>query len=470
MASRRAALASLLLAALAASGAARAARAAEAATPPALEAGVDKAAAEVLAATGAPSASVAVVKDGRIVLAKAYGDARLEPRTPARPEMRYAIGSVSKQFTATAILLLAEQGKLSLDDRVSRFVPDLTRAGDVTIRQLLSHTSGYRDYWPQDYVPPFMLTEVTAATILDRWARVPLDFEPGAQYQYSNTGYVIAGLVVEKASGEPLMPFLKRHVFEPLGMQGVLDVDRERLGETDATGYLRYALGPPRPAPKEGRGWLYAMGELAMSARDLARWNLGLVEARLLKPASYREMQSAVRLNDGRAVNYGLGVDVLSVDGRRVIGHDGEVSGFSATNRVYPDDRAAVTVLVNLDASGAGDTLADRVARLLFDDRADAEAAEGRARALLEGLQKGRVDRARLTPNASAYFGEQALADFASSLGPLGAPASVKQTRKRDRGGMTYRQYQVTWPKRSVQIWERDLPDGRVEQFQVLAE
>ncbi|MFN8091551.1 MAG: serine hydrolase domain-containing protein [Vicinamibacteria bacterium] len=321
MASRPTALVSLALAAAVAAASPAAAEA-----PASLEAGVDRAAAEVLAATGAPSASVAVVKDGRIVLAKAYGDARLEPKLAARPQMRYAIGSVSKQFTATAILLLAEQGKLSLDDRVSRFVPDLTRAGDVTIRQLLSHTSGYRDYWPQDYVPPFMLTDVTAATILDRWARVPLDFEPGAQYQYSNTGYVIAGLVVEKASGEPLLPFLKRHVFEPLGMEGVLDVDRERLGETDATGYLRYALGPPRPAPKEGKGWLYAMGELAMSASDLARWNLGLVEQRLLKPASYREMQSAVRLNSGVAVPYGLGVDVLSADGRRVIGHDGEAA------------------------------------------------------------------------------------------------------------------------------------------------
>src|SRR2546427_4478453 len=135
--------------------------------PPDLRAGVDRIAREVLAATGVPSASLAIVKDGRIAYVEAYGDARLDPRAPARPGMRYSIGSISKQFTAAAILMLAEERKLSLDDPVSRFAPSLTRANEVTVRQLLSHTSGYRDYWPQDYVPPFMLREITAGGILD---------------------------------------------------------------------------------------------------------------------------------------------------------------------------------------------------------------------------------------------------------------------------------------------------------------
>src|SRR5215467_10250275 len=122
---------------------------------------VDSAALQVLASTGVPSASVAIVKDGKIEYARAYGDARLEPKTPARPDMRYAIGSISKQFTAAAILLLAQEHKLSLDDPVGRFLPDLTRAGEVTVRQVLSHTSGYQDYWPQDYVPPFKHSAAT---------------------------------------------------------------------------------------------------------------------------------------------------------------------------------------------------------------------------------------------------------------------------------------------------------------------
>ena len=112
--------------------------------------------------------------------------------------MRYSIGSVSKQFAASAILLLAEEGKLSLDDKVEKFVPGLTRGGDVTLRQLLSMTSGYQDYWPQDYVMPGMLKPVTPDEIVSRWAKIPLDFEPGTQWQYSNTNYVIIGMVVQK--------------------------------------------------------------------------------------------------------------------------------------------------------------------------------------------------------------------------------------------------------------------------------
>src|SRR5438132_160125 len=177
---------------------------------------IDKVATDALTRTGVPSASIAVVKDGQVVYVKAYGDALLEPKTPATTEMRYSIGSISKQFTAAAILLLQEQGKLSLDDKVGKFIPNLTRANEVTIRQLLSHTSGYQDYWPQDYVMPMMLQPVTAQKIMDTWAKIPLDFEPGARWQYSNTNYVIAGVIVEKAARMPLLQFLSEKVFTPL--------------------------------------------------------------------------------------------------------------------------------------------------------------------------------------------------------------------------------------------------------------
>src|SRR4029077_99466 len=182
------------------------------------------------------------VQGGKIVYTHAYGLARNHPDKPATPEMRYSIGSISKQFAATAILLLQEQGKLSLDDKVGKFVPGLTRGNEVTIRQILSHTSGYQDYWPQDYVFPLMLQATTAQAILDRWAKKPLDFEPGTQYQYSNTGYVLAGVIVEKASGEKLLPFLTARIFRPLGMDSVVNVDQDRLTESDPTGYLSYAL------------------------------------------------------------------------------------------------------------------------------------------------------------------------------------------------------------------------------------
>src|SRR5262249_62002468 len=131
----------------------------------------------------------------------------------AQPRMRYSIGSISNPFPATAILMLAEEGKLSLDDPVAKYRPDLTRAKDVTIRQLLSHTSGYQDYWPQDYVPPFMEREVTAGEILARWAGKPLDFEPGTKWQYSNTGFVLAGEIVEHVAGRPFLELLHQLAF-----------------------------------------------------------------------------------------------------------------------------------------------------------------------------------------------------------------------------------------------------------------
>ena len=201
----------LLLAALGSSGAQT-----EPTLAPQLRSSIDEIARSVLQTTGVPSASIAVVQDGKIAYVQAYGNARLDPNMPATSAMRYSIGSISKQFTAAAILLLAEEGKLSLDDPVSKYVPGLTRGNEVTIRELLSHTSGYQDYWPQDYVPPLMLQPISAEGIMDRWARKPLDFDPGTKWQYSNTNYVIAGVIVEKVSGMPLLQFLSQHVFTPL--------------------------------------------------------------------------------------------------------------------------------------------------------------------------------------------------------------------------------------------------------------
>jgi D-alanyl-D-alanine carboxypeptidase len=161
--------------------------AASAQTDAALAARVDSIANQVLKATGVPSATVAVVTHGRVAYANAYGCAKLDPCVTATPDMRYAIGSISKQFTAVAALLLQQDGKLSLDDPVSKFIPGLTRGNEVTVRQLLSHTSGYQDFWPQDYVMPMMLTATTPQAIADRWGKQPLDFTPGSRWQYSNT-------------------------------------------------------------------------------------------------------------------------------------------------------------------------------------------------------------------------------------------------------------------------------------------
>jgi D-alanyl-D-alanine carboxypeptidase len=436
--------------------------------PPEMRASIDQAVTDTLAKTGAPSASIAVVRDGAIVYAHAYGSARLESRLAATADMRYSIGSISKQFTSTAVLLLAEAGKLSIDDTVGKWLPDLTRANEVTIRQLLSMTSGYQDYWPQDYVMPPMLEPTTAQAILDGWAKKPLDFEPGAKWQYSNTNYVAAGLIVEKAAGTPLLDFLRARVFTPLQMTTVSDIDAAPLGPTDPVRYLRYAIGPPRPAPKEGRGWLYAAGELAMTPSDLARWDIGTIGQAVLKPASYHTMQTETVLTSGVGTGYGLGVNVGMFQGHRRVSHGGEVSGFTAANDIYPDDRAAVVVCVNLDATGASGTIGGRIASILFSTAdSGTDRATAQAQAIFEGLQQGKIDRTLFTSNANAYFSQQALADFASSLGPLGKPTSFAQQGQGLRGGMVSRSFVIRFAQKTLRLTTFTMPDGKLEQYQI---
>ena len=437
-----------------------------------LRSSIDKAAAEVLETTGAPSASVAVVRDGAIAYVHAYGLAIIEPPTPATTEMRYSIGSISKQFTAAAILLLAEDRKLSLDDKVAKWLPDLTRANEVTVRQLLSMTSGYQDFWPQDYVMPPMMRPTTAQQIMNGWAKIPLDFDPGTKWQYSNTNYVIAGAIVERVSGMPLIEFLQKRVFTRLGMKSVVNTDEAALGPGDPMRYLRYAIGPPRQAPKEGKGWMFAAGELAMTARDLGVWDISTIDQTILKPASYQTMQTNTLLKNGVASGYGLGVQVGTSAGRRVVSHTGEVSGFTAANTIYPDDRAAVVVLTNLDATGASSQLAGRIATLLFratsPDNA-AAAALAQAKTIFEGLQRGRIDRALFTSNANAYFTDAALADFASGLGPLGSPQEFEQANQSLRGGMVARSFRIKCGAKTLRLTTFTMPDGKLEQYQIAA-
>src|SRR5258707_7453576 len=333
--------------------------------PAATAGGIDAAAAEVLKATGVPSASVAVVQGGKVAYVKAYGIARLDPAMAAEPGMQYSIGSISQQFTAAVILLLAQDGKLKLDDPVGKYLPRLTRANDVTIRQVLSMTSGYQDFWPEDYVMTSMMKSTNPQQILDVWAKKPLDFEPGTEWQYSHTNYVVAGRIAEIAGCQSLIEQLQDRIFRPLKMTGVFNSDVSRLPANDPTGYYQHALGPLRPAPQEGQGWMFAAGELAMPASDLALWNISMMNRTLLAPASYDAMFTEVKLKDGKGTGYGLGVQVGERDGHRYIEHSGEVSGFVAENIVFPDDKAAVTVLTNEDASSAAGTLGGENAALV---------------------------------------------------------------------------------------------------------
>jgi CubicO group peptidase (beta-lactamase class C family) len=436
---------------------------------------IDAAAAKVLAATGVPSASVAVVQGGQVAYVKAYGKARLEPVMEATPAMQYSIGSISKQFTAAMVLFLVQDGKLTLNDVVGKYLPGLTRANEVTVRQVLSMTSGYQDFWPEDYVMTSMMKPTDPQGILDVWGKKPLDFEPGTQWQYSNTNYVIAGRIVEIVGGKPLMEQLQARIFRPLKMTGVYNSDASRLPANDPTGYYQHALGPLRPAPQEGMGWMFAAGELAMPASDLALWNISLMNRSLLAPASYDAMFAEVKLKDGKGTGYGLGVDVGERNGHKFVAHGGEVSGFVAQNTVFLTDKAAVTVLTNEDASSAAGALARAIEPLVLGgsatvaDDALKHAAEARGLAIFTGLQDGKIDRGQLTQLCSDYFTQEALDDFASSLKPFGAPTSFNQTHETKRGGMTFRVFKVDFPNKSLRVTVYEEPDGKIEQYLVIA-
>jgi len=243
------------------------------------------------------------------------------------------------------------------------------------------------------------------------------------------------------------------------------------LGDTDAAGYVRYALGPLRPAPKEGAGWLFAMGELAMPAYDLALWNISMMKRSLLSAESYKQMFDSVKLKDGTDTHYGLGVDTNPRSGHAAIEHTGEVSGFVSENIVFPDDKASIAVLTNQDASPAASAIGRQLSPIVLGiDTQTSSQAEGQALAIFKGLQQGRIDRKLFTENCNAYFSEQALDDFASSLKPLGTPASFHQAAEDLRGGMTFHSFAVTFADspRRVRVTTYTMPDGKLEQYLVL--
>jgi D-alanyl-D-alanine carboxypeptidase len=440
------------------------------ATPatPALNSRVDETVNAILARTGLPSVSIALVRNSGIVYVHAYGLAQLTPQRAATPAMRYAVGSISKEFTATALLLLQESGKVSIDDRAGKWIPGMGAAANVSISSLLSHTSGIRDYWPQDYDPPEMLQPIKPQEIVARWAAQPLDFATGTAWQYSNTGYTIAGIIAERAAGKSLFQFLQERIFEPLRMTSVVDFDARPLPAGDAIGYMRYALGPLRPAAKEGHGWLFAAGELAMTATDLARWDVALLERKLLDEASYRELTTEVRLANGAGTGYGLGLDVELKSGTRILKHSGEVGGFTAENRIYPDDGIAIVVLTNQDATDASGTIADALADLLLvADSPSQAAAVAAAKDIFKQLQNGKIDRQRLTTNASSYFTSQALEDYRASLSPLGEPTSFVLKRSVQRGGFATHVYEAAFSHQTLNIVVRSTVDGKIEQYTV---
>jgi len=421
---------------------------------------IDRAARQSLQNGGPPSLVVGILRQGKPVFARAYGLAQLQPRVPAQAEMRYAIGSVSKQFTVSALLLLQEQGKLSLDDPVSRFLPGLNRGSDITIRQLLSHTSGYSDYYPQDYLPASMLAPVTPEQIVRGWAARPLDFEPGTRWQYSNTNYVLAGMVAEKVSGMPLSQYLQERIFAPLQMTSASTQPPEPLAT------YRYAGGPLRAMQREGQGWLFATGDLSMNVHDLLRWDASFMAHRVLKDSSHQLMEREVVTNDGVGTGYALGLFVSRQGDQRRLEHGGEVAGFTCENVMLPEEGSAVVVLSNQMATPAPQALAGEISALL--SKLSDDGAQARHRNFLEGLSHGRVDTAVLSDNAQKFFTPEVQADYTRKLKSAGPLKSFELARRFRRGGMVGRVYRAATARNRFAITTYSLPDEKLEQFLII--
>lgn len=438
---------------------------------PAQLSAIDNAVTKALAASGVPSAQIAIARHGRIVLAKAWGTAA--KGMPATPEQRYQIASNSKQFLAALILKLRDEGKLSLDDHVSQYLNGVSGGDTITIRELLSHTAGLRDYWPQDYMFSDMTRPISPQGILQRWATAPLDYTPGTRWQYSNTGYVVAGLIAEKVGKAPLMQQLDDTFFKPLNMHPLNIDDTNKPGF--AQGHHRYALGPVVAATPPAPGWLWAAGELSMTAADLARWDIARLHRAILPAHDWAEQEAPVILTDGTDTHYGLGVSSGVADGRRYINHGGESVGFLSQNTVYPDSDVAIVVLTNADFGSVTGALTSAIANIVMPHDAPPDNGQSArtqdAKAALQALITGSWNPTQFTQHAQFYFTPAVRKDYSQSLGALGPITRFEAMGKpRLRGGYVNRNFSIAFGDRTLSLITYAEPGdrGRWEQFIVM--
>lgn len=291
-------------------------------------------------------AAVLVKKDGELLLQKSYGLASLELAVPMPESGTFEIGSVTKQFTAAAILKLASAGKISLDDDFTQYVPMDTGGRKISIRHLLNHTSGIPGYTE---IPEFWKLSIESRprdTLLRLVESKPFLFEPGERLIYNNTGYFILGLVIEKASGQPYADFLKEVLFEPLEMRETYYCSQSEVVPGKVYGY-DFSESGLKQKPYADHTWPFAAGSLCSSAGDLLKWMEALHNGQILSPEEYREISQPKSLNDGSPLRYAMGLVNFSDYGHRLIGHDGGMYGFLSETRYYPDDDLYVICLVN---------------------------------------------------------------------------------------------------------------------------
>ncbi|MGA7379600.1 MAG: serine hydrolase domain-containing protein [Terriglobales bacterium] len=309
-----------------------------------------------------PGLSLLVARDGKIVCAQGYGFSNVELQVPVKPETVFQSGSVGKQFTATAVMMLVEEGKIHLADPISNYFKDAPAAWrQVTIRELLSHTAGFTDY-PEKFD---FRKDYTEAGLLKIVEGIPLKFPPGTNYSYANLGYLTLGILIHQVTGEFYGDFLQERIFRPLDMSTTRIISEADIVPNRAAGY-RLVKGELK-----NQEWVSptlnttADGALYFSILDLAKWDAALYTEKLLHHSSLEQMWTPAKLLNGQVNpgNYGFGWDILNRNGHKVLDHGGAWQGFEVHISRYLDDKLTVVVLTNL-AEAEPDKIAGRVAKM----------------------------------------------------------------------------------------------------------
>jgi CubicO group peptidase (beta-lactamase class C family) len=299
-----------------------------------------------------PGVAVGVVRDGKIIKAAGYGMANVELSVPTKPESIFQTGSVGKQFTATAVMMLVEEGKVGLGDKISKYFPDSPPAWkEITVRHLLTHTSGIPDYTEEKTGGAInMRTDYTEEDLVKRIAALPLGFPPGEKWSYSNSGYLILGVLIHHVSGEFYGDFLQRRIFQPLQMTSTRIISEADIIPNRSAGY-RMVKGELK-----NQEWVSpslnttADGALYTNVLDMAKWDAALYTEKLLKRSSFDQMWTPVKLNSGKTYPYGFGWGISDVKGHRLLEHGGAWQGFTMHISRYVDDQLTIIVMTNLDS------------------------------------------------------------------------------------------------------------------------
>lgn len=310
-----------------------------------------------------PGAAVIVVRNGEVIFRKGYGMANLELGIPVEPDMIFRLGSITKQFTAVATLMLMEEGKLSLDDPITKFIPDYpTQGKTITVEHLLTHTSGIKSYTGLPEWRPLWRKDVSLKEMIDLFKNKPMEFAPGEKWNYNNSGYVLLGEIIEKVSGMSYGDFVEKKIFAPLGMTQSFYDNTARIIPRRINGYTR-AGEKWVNADYLSMSWPHAAGSLISSVDDLVKWDAALYTGKLVKQETLIRAWAPYRLINGRSTKYGYGWGISDVAGIPSIEHGGGINGFTTIGVRVPSERIYVAILTNRD-SGTGN-LGKQVAAII---------------------------------------------------------------------------------------------------------